>query len=126
MSGEASAPVIDERFAARVAGAATAAEIPTDCPDVVVAYVVEDGPAWWLGVQDGNPVAGTGHPGRSDVTLRCSAATAADLVGGTLDVQRAVADGRVRVDGDVTRLLAARKGLAAVAACTATVVESTT
>ena len=111
----------DEWVEALAAGAASATVDPT--VELAVRQVVGD-VSWTVRVADGRV-----HVDRdeaADVTITTDSDTAAALVRGELATQDAFAAGRLRLGGDLARLLAAADGLAGLDAAYAGVRADTT
>ncbi|RMH84650.1 MAG: hypothetical protein D6683_01595 [Actinomyces sp.] len=60
---------------------------------------------WQIRVGDGEISVSAGGDVTADVTIRTDAATAAAIAGGELSAPRAFLDGRLRLAGDLARLL---------------------
>lgn len=81
---------------------------------VVQQELLDTGARWHVVVAGGQVVvAGGGHP-EPDVTFAQDLATAAAIRAGELSAQQAFMDGRLRVRGDMKRLVAATEALAAI------------
>jgi hypothetical protein len=103
----------DEWFDALAAAAARATP-PADAA-VAVGHVVRrrDGEvAWTLVLRDGRATVERGTVEGADVVLHDDEETAAAIHRGELTAQEAVARGRLKVSGDVRRLVAATAALA--------------
>ena len=111
----------DEWIAALAAAAATA-EVPATA-ELAVRQVVDD-VAWTVRVAAGR-IAVDQDP-TADVTFTPDRATAAALVRGELATQDAFAGGRLRLGGDLARLLAAADALSGLDAAYAGVRAGTT
>lgn len=99
---------------------ASQAEPPAGSPALVVQFEVPAGPVWHVGWSGVAPVAGAGPADPpADVVITHDASTAEAIHAGHLNVQQAVAEGRVRVRGDVVRLRDGRAVMAAIATATA-------
>jgi predicted lipid carrier protein YhbT len=101
-----------------------AAELSVDpALTLAVQQVVED-VAWTVRVAGGR--VSVDRDDHADVTVATDRATAAALVGGDLATQDAFAAGRLRLGGDLTKLLASADGLAGLSAAYASVRATTT
>ena len=83
-----------------------------------VTQVVTGGPdgdvTWSVAVDDGTVALTPGPAARSDLRLTTDYATAAAVAAGQLGAQRAFVEGRLRVGGDLSLLIAHQRALAAV------------
>lgn len=83
-----------------------------------VEQVVEGGPdgtvTWHLDLADGRVTLGTGPAARPDLRFTTAYDTAARIAAGTLSAQRAFAEGRLRVGGDLSLLITHQRAVAAV------------
>ena len=97
----------DDRLGASLAGVS-----------LVVEQTVTGGPdgdvTWALAVDDGTVAITPGPAARSDLRLTTDYATAAAVATGGLSAQRAFVEGRLRVGGDLSLLVAHQRALAAV------------
>lgn len=104
--------------------AATAASASVaDGAELSVRQVVDDA-AWTVRVAGGR--VAVDRDATADVTLTTDRATAAALVRGELAAQDAFAAGRLRLGGDLTKLLAAADALGGLDAAYAQVRDTTT
>jgi putative sterol carrier protein len=78
---------------------------------VVVQQTVDDN-AWFVSIAHGVMSVEWGHATDPTATLTQSRETAEAIVSGDLNAQQAFLDGRVRLTGDVTALIAAKPYLA--------------
>jgi hypothetical protein len=96
--------------------ALAAVEPPSEAPDLVVEYVVEDGDggevAYHLSLAASGARAYAGRPERSDVRFRQTRPIAEAVGRGQRSAQLAVLRGEVQVEGDASRLLGWRRALA--------------
>ncbi len=92
-------------------------EVDASTSIVIEQKVVGDGvdTAWHTRVAEGAMSVIPGPAPESDITLTCDPDTAASIASGRLSAQRAFLDGRLRLDGDVRSLMAARPALDALA-----------
>jgi hypothetical protein len=97
----------DDRLGAALAGVT-----------LTVEQVVTGGPGgdvvWSLAVEDGKVSLTPGAAPRSDLRMTTDYATAAAVAAGALGAQRAFVEGRLRVGGDLSLLIAHQRALAAV------------
>ena len=105
-----------------LAAAAASADVGS-VATLAIRQVVED-VAWTVRVGDGRVSVDRGED--ADLTLTTDRGTAAALVRGELATQDAFAAGRLRLGGDLSRLLTAADGLAGVEAAYAAVRTTTT
>lgn len=80
---------------------------------------------WALEISDEGVRVFPGGVDRPDLTFSSNAATASALAQGSLNAQQALADGRLRVRGDPTRLAALHDALAALSDIFAAARDST-
>jgi len=96
---------------------------------LTVEQVVED-PAgavrWHVVVDDGRAHLVPGPAADPDVRFTTDRATAAGIASGRLSAQRAFVEGRLRVGGDLTKLMAHQRAVAAVDDALAEVRAATT
>jgi glutamine cyclotransferase len=103
------------------AGAALAAgTLGADLAGVslTVSQVVEDGPdgvaAWTIAIEDGRATLAPGAVDEADVRFSTDYDTAAQIASGALAAQRAFVEGRLRVGGDLSLLIAHQRAVARV------------
>jgi SCP-2 sterol transfer family len=101
----------DDRLGAALAGV-----------NLTVEQVVEGGdPAgtggavtWHVAIEDGKVSLAAGPAARADLRFTTDRATAAGIASGALSAQRAFVEGRLRVGGDLSQLVAHQRAIAAV------------
>lgn len=113
---------LSDEWVDALAAAAADAEIAPGA-DLALRQVVDD-VSWTVRVRDGR--VSIDRDPAADVTLTTDAETAAALVRGDLATQDAFAAGRLRLGGDLQKLLAAASALAGVDAVYAGVRAGTT
>jgi predicted lipid carrier protein YhbT len=113
---------LSEEWVAALASAAATAEVAAGTT-LSVRQVVDD-VSWTVRVAAGRVSVDRGAD--ADVTITTDRATAAALVLGDLATQDAFAGGRLRLGGDLAKLLAAADGLAGLDAAYAGVRADTT
>jgi hypothetical protein len=97
----------DDRLGAALAGVTlTVEQVVTGGPDGDV--------TWHLAIADGKVQLSPGPAPRADLRLATDYATAAGVAAGELGAQRAFVEGRLRVGGDLSLLVAHQRALAAV------------
>jgi hypothetical protein len=83
-----------------------------------IEQVVEGGPGgtvtWHLDLDGGRAALATGPAARPDLRFTTAYDTAARIAAGTLSAQRAFAEGRLRVGGNLSLLIAHQRAFAAV------------
>ena len=81
---------------------------------IAIAQEVDDGAVRYVVVLDGDGgrIETQNHEYPVDVTFACDRGTAAELARGTLNAQRALTSGRLKLRGEVDRLGAAGSALA--------------
>lgn len=101
---------------------AAAIELAERCdPAIVVAQHVDGAPdlavdRWYLVIAERVAISREPPLGVVTVEIHCDPATGADLAAGTLNAQRAISTGRLRVRGDIAALVVAAPTLASLAA----------
>ena len=97
---------------------------------VTIQQVVTEAPSghvrYWLRVDDGTVATGQGDAEGADVTVTGSYTTAVAVTRGELNIDQALAEGRLRVAGDVGLLLRHAAALGGVAEAFALVRDRTT
>jgi hypothetical protein len=85
---------------------------------LTVEQTVEDGPdgtvSWHITIHDGRVTITPGPAAGSDLRFTTSYDTAAQIASGALAAQRAFAEGRLRVGGDLSLLIAHQRAVAAI------------
>jgi predicted lipid carrier protein YhbT len=84
---------------------------------LTVEQVVEDvgGPVTWhVAIEDGKVALAAGPAAQADLRFTTDRETAAGIASGALSAQRAFVEGRLRVGGDLSRLVAHQRAIAAV------------
>jgi predicted lipid carrier protein YhbT len=99
---------LSEEWVEALASAAASAAVPPGTT-IAVRQVVDD-VSWTVRVADGR--VRVDRDEAADITITTDRATAAALVLGELATQDAFAGGRLRLGGDLAKLLAAADGLA--------------
>jgi SCP-2 sterol transfer family protein len=100
---------------AALAATASTASVPRDI-NLCVQHVIRHAGntvCYWVRLGDGAAAAGGGCTDDADVTFASDAGTAWELQAGELDAQEAFRAGRLRLRGDVARLVTNRDALAA-------------
>jgi hypothetical protein len=97
----------DDRLGAALAGVTlTVEQAVTGGPDGAV--------TWHLAIAEGKVALAAGPAPRADLRLSTDYPTAARVAAGELRAQRAFVEGRLRVGGDLSLLIAHQRALAAV------------
>ena len=87
-------------------------EIAPDLRMVIQHTIVADGGrSWHIAIADGAATLTAGPHADPDVTLSTDAATVEAIAAGRTSAQREFLDGRLRIAGDITLLLAAREAI---------------
>jgi hypothetical protein len=85
---------------------------------LTVEQAVDDGPegttGWHIAIADGHVALAPGPADHPDLRFTTDYATAAQIAAGTLAAQRAFVEGRLRVGGDLSLLIAHQRAVAAV------------
>jgi hypothetical protein len=104
-----------EALAADRALAAALADVDLTIEQVVVDDEDAAPPVTWhIAVTDGAVSLGVGPAHRSDVRFTTDRTTAAAVASGTLSAQQAFVDGRLRLGGDLSVLIAHQRAVAAI------------
>jgi hypothetical protein len=69
---------------------------------------------WHVAIDDGKVSLAAGPAAQADLRFTTDRATAAGIASGDLSAQRAFVEGRLRVGGDLSRLVAHQRAIAAV------------
>jgi hypothetical protein len=92
--------------------------------DVVIQQVVKDGPegevSYWLAFKDGDVTGEIGAAQSPDVALTMDHTTAKDLAQGEINAQAAFMQGRLKVTGNMGKLLQNQAAIAALGPAMAT------
>jgi predicted lipid carrier protein YhbT len=110
------APFATPEWIGEISARAARAEIDSSL-ELTVEQRITDSPtfAWHVAVADGRVVVTAGGSPDASLRLASDRATAEAIHTGELSAQRAFLDGALRIGGDISRLIAHRSALDAVA-----------